>query len=282
MSNLSSLKDFEVTHDELMAVFRRKYNRHAELGWGPRMRLRHGYFTPDDHYEALVGKLLFPGAEWCDVGCGRFMFPDNPALAEEYARRCTFVYGIDPDDNVRDNRFVHAFYQGLVEDCPIERTFDLVTLRMVAEHIERPGLALARLERLLKPNGVAVIYTPHKWAPMSVIANLTPFRLHNPLKRLLWSTEERDTFPTQYKLNTFADLDRHAAAAGMRHVFYSRLDDCRTMNAFRFLSQCELVLRKGLNAISLPYPESCIISVLASAARPFGHNEQRHEHSESG
>ncbi|MGH2550627.1 MAG: hypothetical protein ACRDHN_14630, partial [Thermomicrobiales bacterium] len=115
-------------------MFRQKYRRFTTLGWGPRMRLDFGYFTPDDHYEALVGKLLKQGDDWCDVGCGRNIFPENPELAQQYASRCGHVFGIDPDDNVRENRFLHSHFQGLVEDCPIERQFNLVTLRMVAEH----------------------------------------------------------------------------------------------------------------------------------------------------
>ncbi len=200
--------------EELLAVFRQKYGRRQKLGWGPQMRLDFGYFTPDDHYEALVGKLLAPGMDWCDVGCGRNIFPDNPDLAQRYAARCGYVYGIDPDDNVKENRFVNGYFQGLVEDCPTEHRFDLITLRMVAEHIVKPAPALQCVAGLLKPSGHAIIYTPYKWAPMSIAAMLVPFGLHNPLKRLLWSTEARDTFPTQYKLNTRADLERHASCSG--------------------------------------------------------------------
>jgi SAM-dependent methyltransferase len=252
--------------DELLAVFQQKYGRRSPLGWGPRMRLASGYFTPDDHYEALVGRMLPAGAEWCDVGCGRNMFPDNPELAQRYAARCRFVYGIDPDDNVRENRFVHEYFQGLVEDCPTDHQFDLVTLRMVAEHIANPAPAMARIAGLLKPGAHAVLYTPHKWAPMSIVANITPFRLHNPLKRLLWASESRDTFPTQYKLNTFADLQRHARGAGLELVHYARLDDCRITNSYRTLNWLELKLRRVTHAVGIPYPEACILSVLQRPA----------------
>jgi 2-polyprenyl-3-methyl-5-hydroxy-6-metoxy-1,4-benzoquinol methylase len=248
--------------DELLEVFRQKYSRKPKLGWGPKMRLDFGYFTPDDHYEALVGRLLAPGMDWCDVGCGRNIFPENPQLAQRYASRCGYVYGIDPDDNVQDNRFVHAYHQGLVEDCPIDRRFDLVTLRMVAEHIAQPTPALRRIATLLKPSGHAVIYTPHKWAPMSVAAAITPFMLHNPLKRLLWSTEARDTFPTQYKLNTRGDIERHAAAAGLALVHYTRLDDCRITNSYRLLNRLELCMQRAMSSVGLPYPEACILAVV--------------------
>jgi 2-polyprenyl-3-methyl-5-hydroxy-6-metoxy-1,4-benzoquinol methylase len=253
---------FTVAEDELIAVFRQKYSRATTLGWGPRMRLKHGYFTPDDYYEALVGKLLPEGADWCDVGCGRNIFPENPDLARQYARRCRFVFGIDPDDNVRENALVNEYFQGFVEDCRIERQFDLITLRMVAEHIANPEAAFSRLAGLLKPGGHAVIYTPHKWAPMSIIANVIPFGLHNPLKRLLWNSEPRDTFPTQYKLNTRKDIDRVAKLTGLEQVHYQRLDDCRITNSYRLLNRLELASRSALHTVGIPYPEACILTVL--------------------
>ena len=197
---------FPLTQDELMAVFRQKYSKSPTLGWGPRMRLESGYFTPDDHYEALVGRLLRSGSDWCDVGCGRNMFPENPELARQYAERCNYVFGIDPDDNVRENRFVHEYFQGLVEDCPTERQFDLVTLRMVAEHIEYPDSGHGAGCLAAETHG-----TRRHLHALQVGANVDrgerhAFGLHNPLKRLLWNSEARDTFPTQYKLNTRADI----------------------------------------------------------------------------
>jgi len=264
---MSSQLTYAPTREELMAVYRQKYSRKDALGWGPTMRLNFGYFTPNDYYEALVGKLLPAGRDWCDVGCGRSIFPDNPELAERYAARCRFVYGIDPDDNVRENPFVHGYFQGLVEDCQTDREFDLVTLRMVAEHIVDPSSALRRVASLLKSGGHAVIYTPHKWAVMSIAASVVPFGLHNPLKRLLWWTSEaRDTFPTQYKLNTYKDLKRHGEQAGLEQVHYERLDDCRISTSYRALNWLELSARNALRGIGIPYPEACIVSVLQKRA----------------
>lgn len=254
---------FELTNDDLVGFYGIKYSRAPTLGWGPRQRLAAGYFSPDDHYEALVGKLLAPGSEWCDVGCGRNMFPDYPELAEQCAARCSYVYGIDPDDNVRENRFIHGYFQGLVEDCPTEHKFDLITLRMVAEHITDPQRALSAVARMLKPSGRVVIYTPYKWSPMSIVASMTPFTLHNPLKQVLWpGIQSRDTFPTQYKLNTLDDLRQHADAAGLSLAHYVRLDDCRITAAYRRLNRVELRLRNALRALGIPHPEACVLAVL--------------------
>jgi hypothetical protein len=135
---------------------------------------------------------------------------------------------------------------------------------MVAEHIEFPAPAMRRIASLLKPSGLAVIYTPYKWAPMSLAASITPFGLHNPLKRLLWNSEARDTFPTQYKLNTRADIDRHARSAGLRIAYFERLDDCRISNSYRRVNRFELLARNGLRRIGVPYPEACLIAALSA------------------
>jgi len=245
----------------LMALYREKYLRAGEPGWSPKMRLRFGYFTPDDYYEAVVEQLVQPGGTWADIGCGRDIFPSNPGLAEKLARRSAHVLGIDPSDNIRENPFVTERFQGLVEDCDTAREFDVVTLRMVAEHIVHPDRALQRISRLVRPGGHVVIYTPYKWAPMSIVAAIVPFRLHNPLKRLIWATEERDTFPTVYKLNTRKALLEQATKAGFQEVLFAKLDDCRTLAAFRATSFVELSLQSALRRFSIGYPETCLLGV---------------------
>src|SRR5262245_22453478 len=100
-----------------MAVFDAKYRRTRELAWGPKLRLDFGYFVPDDYYEALVTKLVQPGTWWADVGCGRYVFPSNEALAERLSQRCGFLFGIDPDPNIRDNKIISEGFEGVVENC---------------------------------------------------------------------------------------------------------------------------------------------------------------------
>lgn len=259
----------DVTAPDLLSIFRQKYTKE---GWGPRMRLKAGYFTPDEYYEALVAKLVTAGSSWADVGCGRDIFPSNRALARELCSRAGYVLGIDPDPNVLTNPFVHDKYQGCIEDralegfFPVTGRFDLITLRMVAEHITEPFDALAQICRLLKPGGRLVIYTTSKWAPMSMAAMLVPFRWHNALKRLIWDSKERDTFPTAYKLNTRKDLKRHACAAGLTEVRYQVLDDCRISAGYRWLHWLELRVWKFLKLCRLRHPETCILAVYERSA----------------
>ena len=52
----------------LREVFELKYGRGDELGWGPRLRLAHDYYNPDDWYEELLALLVGPGTRWLDIG----------------------------------------------------------------------------------------------------------------------------------------------------------------------------------------------------------------------
>jgi SAM-dependent methyltransferase len=251
---------FAFAASELAAVFDSKYYRFGELGWGPRRRRASGYFTPDDYYEALVNRLVTPGCRWADVGCGRDVFPGNPDLAGQLSRRCGHLLGIDPDPNLESNPFVHERFKGLVDEYRGEGGFDLVTLRMVAEHIVSPDAALASIAAMLKSGGRMVIYTPGKWSPASILAATLPFALHHPIKRIFWDGEERDTFPTAYKLNTRRDLERHGRSSGLVLEAYQHLDDCRITGAYRLLNEVELALQRCTRRLGLVYPEYCLLA----------------------
>jgi SAM-dependent methyltransferase len=257
--------DMTPTRGELQALFDGKYRREAELDWGPKTRLAFGYFNPDDHYEALVAKLVQPGAWWADVGCGRDIFPSNPGLARELADRCAFLFGIDPDPNIRDNPFVSEGFEGLAEDCDTPHRFDLITLRMVAEHIVDPRRSMGKIAALLKPGGLAVIYTPNKWSPVPLLTALVPNRLHHRFKSLIWDAQARDTFPTAFKLNTRKALRHHCGEAGLAEVHFAYLDDCRTFSGFRALNLAELSLQRALRSVSIRYPENCLLGVYRKA-----------------
>ena len=248
---------------ELLAVFRLKHGEPEATGWRPRMSYQEGYFTPDDHYEAILGRLVKPGTRWLDVGCGRDLLPTNPKLAAELAGRCSEVVGVDPDDNVLENPLLHRRVKGTIEDFPDTDTFDLITLRMVAEHITEPEVVVRHLSRLCKPGGIVLIYTVDAWAPLSVVAWLTPFRLHHPIKKLLWKTEDRDTFPVVYRMNSRRRLRRLFQEAGCAELLFEYLPDCRTFARFRWLHWLELKAWKVFERIGLWYPERCLLGVYA-------------------
>jgi SAM-dependent methyltransferase len=250
---------------ELDAVFQEKYGSSGAVGWNPERRRRFGYFLPADVYECTVAKYVREGCDWVDVGGGHQIFPENPTLARRLAARSNTVVAVDPDPNVNENPFVSERHQMLLEDFRSDRQFDLATLRMVVEHVEKPPQFVASLRRLIKPGGVVIVFTVDKWAPLSVASAFTPFKVHHPVKRLFWGGEERDTFPVHYRMNTRADLRRVFASEGFQESAFAYLDDLSTFGAFHALGTLELRLWSAWRRLGLTYPERCLLGVYTLA-----------------
>ncbi|MCI0700168.1 MAG: methyltransferase domain-containing protein, partial [Planctomycetia bacterium] len=139
--------------------------------------------------------------------------------------------------------------------------FDLATLRMVVEHIADPPEMIAALARLVKPGGRVLVFTVDLWSPITILSRLTPFRLHYPVKKLLWGGEEKDTFPTLYRMNTRRDLKRLFRRGVFHESEFAWLDDCSTFSRFPVLNTLELRVRSLLRRVALRYPECNLLGV---------------------
>jgi SAM-dependent methyltransferase len=246
---------------ELESLFLIKYGDPHATGPGPAKRHKLGYYNPDDYYEALLARLVSPDTVWLDVGCGRNLFPSNRKLSDQLAQRCKVLVGADPDPTIHENPYVHVKHHGDLQSLEYPEKFNLVTMRMVAEHVEFPDGLVAEISRLAAVGARVVVYTVYKWSPVPIITNLVPYRLHHAPKRILWNAEEKDTFPTQYKMNTKADLLKPFAAHGFEEAAFFVLSDCRTFTGFDLAYLCELYLWKALSAVNVKYPERCLVGV---------------------
>ncbi len=188
--------------EALLEVARLRTPKSGVLGWGPALLARFGYHTPDEWYEAALTSLVREDTDWLDVGCGWRLLPQNQRLAELLAARCRFVAGVDPDPSIERNPLLDEKHRCRLEDLDTDRRYSLISLRMVAEHIANPDAAVAVLGRLATDGGLVVVYTVHKWAPVSLAAAATPMWLHHLAKRFLWGANPSDTFPTVFRLNT--------------------------------------------------------------------------------
>ena len=253
--------------DNLPTVLNAKFGPTGPTGWSPRLRQRFGYCTPDELYEAAVCALVNAETVWLDVGCGRDMFPSNLATAAMLAQRCRLLVGLDPSDNIEENTLLHERVRCTIEQYRPERQHDLITMRMVAEHIEAPEAAVAALSDMLRPGGRVVLYTVRKWSPAAVAAALTPMAVHHRVKRVLWDTAERDTFPTFYRMNTRDTLRRLFAACGCIEESFLRLDDTRSFAKWKSLATLELSLWRLLQRLGVAYPEACLMGIYRKASR---------------
>ena len=169
----------------LPQVLHDKYGPPEAQGRGPRLRHRFGYATPDDWYEAALLAAVTESTSWLDVGSGRHVLPFNPRLARALARRCRMLVGIDPAETIEHNTVVHQRIRCGVEELGRIGPFDLVSLRMVAEHLPDPAAAVAAITGVVAPGGRVIVYTVHRFSPVTALAGLLPGWLLRPAQRLV-------------------------------------------------------------------------------------------------
>ena len=247
--------------EDLHTVYDEKYGNKQDIGWGPKLRSSFDYFTPDDYYEAVIMNLAKDNFSWVDIGCGHNIFPSNPELAIKLAQKAGFLLGIDPDENINDNLLLTEKFKGTIDEYNPKRKFDLITLRMVAEHIVNPDLTLEGIKKLAESGSLVVIYTPNKWAPSSILARYTPISVHHFFKKILWDTDERDTFPVQFRMNTREKLKALFQSKGFDEVYFTNLDDCRFFSKIYMLKYAELIFWRILKSLRIRYPESCLLGI---------------------
>jgi hypothetical protein len=106
-----------------------------------------------------------------------------------------------------------------------------------------------------------VVLTVNRLSPLTVLSRVVPFHLHHPIKAWIWGTEEEDTFPVRYKMNSRAALADAFEGAGLRELLFCKLDDLSTWSRHNFMNYAELVAWKTLRNLGAPYPENCLLGV---------------------
>lgn len=218
-----------------------------------------GYVQPSYKYEAVVKSYIDGETLWLDVGGGTAPFPHNDRLSSELTSACKQFEVLDPSDNIKLNTYASKKHLCSIEDLKPLYKYDLITMRMVAEHVENPDDAFIKVKNLLKPGGVFVIYTVNKYAPITILNKFMPSNLRHKIKKALWNVDEKDTFKALYKMNTRTELSR--LSRGMsEHEFY-RADDVSLFRKFPPLHFLALCLWRAYRLTSLPFPEHNIIAV---------------------
>jgi 2-polyprenyl-3-methyl-5-hydroxy-6-metoxy-1,4-benzoquinol methylase len=258
------------TAEELRSLFLAKYGPPHATGWGPRRRFEFGYYPPGEVYEAIVDRYVTVGCRWLDVGGGKAIFPEHPSLARQLVARASHVVAVDPSDNVHRNEFVHERVQCFLETYTPDSLFDLVTLRMVVEHVADPPAFADALGHVVKPGGRVIVFTVSSWSPLARAAAVVPFCLHYPVKRFFWGGEPEDTFPVHYRMNTRRHLRAHLNRAGFQEELFLSVDDLSTFSRFKMLNYLELVVWRAMQQLGWTYPEHCLIAIYRRAG------DQRH------
>lgn len=106
-------------------------------------------------------KLVKKGSKILEVGCGA----GGLAIAIKKYRPDLKVYGIDISKfqialAKKSNHGVN-FSMGSAYRIPFKKdSFDAVVMFDVLEHLDKPGLAVGEINRVVKPNGIYSLFTP--------------------------------------------------------------------------------------------------------------------------
>jgi ubiquinone/menaquinone biosynthesis C-methylase UbiE len=236
----------------------------------------------DAIYRELIHKYLPRGGRLLDAGCGRYL-----KYSKEFAKTAEVV-GIDlePALETTNQRFPFGV-RGDLNHLPFPANhFDLVISRSVVEHLENPSLVFREFQRVLKPGGKVILATPNKYDYVSIIASLSPYRLHRALVSRIFRVAEDDVYPTLYRANSLGAIDKHLSSAGLAKkellsvthypaylmispilfrlgVLYERLTSLEMLRSLRSVILC-VFEKKATEGSAFSQPESVDHSCLTS------------------
>jgi 2-polyprenyl-3-methyl-5-hydroxy-6-metoxy-1,4-benzoquinol methylase len=171
-------------------------------------------------YASLVSEHMSPDTVWLDAGCGSRLLEEDMDLLENWlASHCKTIIGMDV--SVTSNRNIKLLLQGSLYDLPFaDNSFDLITSRMVVEHLARPRHAFAEFARCLRPGGAVVVITPNllNYAILgnAIATKVLPEELRLRIVHASDSRADEDIFPVCYKANTMSRLVQSLKVSGLQ------------------------------------------------------------------
>jgi ubiquinone/menaquinone biosynthesis C-methylase UbiE len=171
-------------------------------------------------YASLISEHLSADSIWLDAGCGcRLLEEDMDPLENWLVMHCKTIIGMDLA--AISHRNITTLSQGSLYHLPFaDNSLDLVTCRMVVEHLDNPPTAFAEIHRCLRPGGAIVVITPNL-RNYGIFGNAmaTKFLREDWRLKLVQSSDSRGKehiFPVRYRANTMPRLVRLLKKSGLQ------------------------------------------------------------------
>jgi ubiquinone/menaquinone biosynthesis C-methylase UbiE len=164
-------------------------------------------------YSEFLDQHLKTGAKILNAGCG------EQAVAEKFFIRASEVIGIDKIEPERVPTYLDQFIRADLIRLPLpDNYFDLIIAEWVLEHLQKPKVVLNEFKRILKPGGKVVFMTTNISSWLGILSLLTPTFIHKKLKKICLGIQEKNTFPTRYKINTIKKIEKTFSECGYKKV----------------------------------------------------------------
>jgi ubiquinone/menaquinone biosynthesis C-methylase UbiE len=189
------------------------------------LRLRDRFYANDAHpyrvFERQVAATLRGrGETLLDAGCGR----TTPVL-RKFLGKAERLIGVELVEFTDVPPGIETYNADLAHLPLPDASVDVIMSRSVFEHLTDPEAVYRELARVLKPGGRVVFLTANLWDYGTMVARLVPNKHHAKVVNTVEGRAEEDTFPTAYRTNTRADVNRLAAQVGLK------------VESFEYLSQ---------------------------------------------
>lgn len=168
-----------------------------------------GYF-----FKLYLQKYITPESRILDVGCG------HQAFGAEHYKVAKWRVGVDPNKEALDsNTLMDEKILSDIEHMPdFAEKFDVVISQFVLEHIATPDEVVKKVAEACESGGYFIFMTSNIYSPLILISKFTPTFMKQLLKKHFLGVDERDTFPTKYKVNSMAKLDYYLTKHEFRKV----------------------------------------------------------------
>lgn len=177
-----------------------------------------GGFSREDStisFYTRVNSLVDSNSHVLDLGAGRGAMHEmhegtyKGKLCSLFGRVEKLV-GLDVDPAVLQNKWLDAAkcYDGGAFPFS-DNSFDLIYCDWVVEHIDAPLVFSSEVYRVLKPGGWFCARTPNKYGYVGLATNAIPNFMHAKVVEIVQpGRQEKDVFPTRYRLNTVKEVKR--------------------------------------------------------------------------
>jgi SAM-dependent methyltransferase len=215
-------------------------------------RLLSRYYDPQSHpyriFERRIGALLTPDSVLLDAGCGR-----TAPVLRGYLGRVKRLVGVELVDFKDVPPGIETYKTDLAHLPLADASVDVIMSRSVFEHLTDPESVYREMARVLRPGGHIVFLTANMWDYGTMAARLVPNRFHAKVVKAVEGRPEEDTFPTAYRTNTRADVNRLARDAGLEVAEFDYLSQYPNYLLFNgvlfFLGMCYEKLIANVDAL---------------------------------
>ena len=197
-------------------------------------RLKERYFGSEEHpyrtFERKIDSLIHREGTLLDAGCGR----TAPVLAK-YRGKVKRLIGVDLVEFPAPVDGIELLNTDLARIPVAGGSVDVVMSRSVMEHVVDPAAVYGEIARVLRPGGSFVFLTGNFWDYAAMITNVVPNRFHPWIVARTQGRAEIDVFPTAYRTNTRAAVNKWSKGAGFEVVSYEYLGQYPTYFMFNGL-----------------------------------------------